>query len=117
MPSISSEHYVKNIFNLICLALFTMGFLSSCEKDEVKAEFLGGTAPVLTSSTDAIDMSFANADNIGIKLDWTLFDGFEKYRKNRVNALNRVKIENSENLLPLISDSFLNHLRLHSHFL
>jgi outer membrane protein len=36
---------------------------------------------------------------IGIKLDWTLFDGFEKYRKNRVNALNRVKIENSENLL------------------
>ena len=36
---------------------------------------------------------------LGIKLDWTLFDGFEKYRKNRVNALNRVKIENSENLL------------------
>ena len=62
---------MKNIFNLICLALFTMGFLSSCEKDEVKAEFLGGTAPVLTSSTDAVDMSFANADNIGIKLDWT----------------------------------------------
>lgn len=36
---------------------------------------------------------------IGIKLDWNLFDGFEKYRKNRVNALNRVKIENSEDLL------------------
>ncbi len=36
---------------------------------------------------------------LGVRLDWTLFDGFEKLRKNRVNALNRVKIENSEELL------------------
>ena len=62
---------MKNIFNLICLALFTAGFLSSCEKDEVKAEFLGGTAPALTASTEAIDMAFDKAEDVAISFTWT----------------------------------------------
>jgi starch-binding outer membrane protein SusE/F len=62
---------MKNIFNYICFAFFTIGFLTGCEKDETKAEFLGGTAPVLTSSTDEVDMNFANENNIGLSLHWT----------------------------------------------
>jgi len=62
---------MKNILNLICLTLFSVGFLTSCEKDEVRAEFLGGTAPDLVASTEAIDMSFANAENVAIALTWT----------------------------------------------
>lgn len=36
---------------------------------------------------------------VGLKLDWTLFDGMEKYHKQKVNALNREKIANQESLL------------------
>jgi outer membrane protein TolC len=30
---------------------------------------------------------------VGLKLDWTLFDGFEKHHKSKVNLLQRAKIE------------------------
>jgi len=36
---------------------------------------------------------------LGIKLDWTLFDGLEKHNKQKVNALNAQKIANQEELL------------------
>ncbi|MES2588471.1 MAG: TolC family protein [Bacteroidota bacterium] len=36
---------------------------------------------------------------IGLRLDWTLFDGLEKYNKQKVNAINREKIENQKNLV------------------
>ena len=50
--------------------LFLISF-TSCEKDEVKSEFLGGTAPKLTASTDVVAMSYDNADNVGVSLNWT----------------------------------------------
>jgi outer membrane protein TolC len=34
-----------------------------------------------------------NGAFFGLKLDWTLFDGFEKYHKSKVNLLQRAKIE------------------------
>jgi outer membrane protein TolC len=40
-----------------------------------------------------------NSAFLGLHLDWTLFDGFEKYNKQKMNALNKDKIENQEALL------------------
>ena len=34
-----------------------------------------------------------NGAFVGLKLDWTLFDGFEKYHKSKVNLLQRTKLE------------------------
>jgi outer membrane protein TolC len=34
-----------------------------------------------------------NGAFVGLKLDWTLFDGFEKYHKSKVNVFQRAKIE------------------------
>jgi outer membrane protein TolC len=34
-----------------------------------------------------------------LHLDWTLFDGFEKYNKQKMNALNKDKLDNQEALL------------------
>lgn len=36
---------------------------------------------------------------IGLRLDWTLFDGLEKHNKQKVNAINRTKLENQQELL------------------
>lgn len=36
---------------------------------------------------------------VGIRLDWTLFDGLEKLHKQRVTKINHMKIENQEALL------------------
>jgi len=36
---------------------------------------------------------------IGLKLDWTLFDGLEKYHKQKANSLNAEKISNQQELL------------------
>lgn len=35
---------------------------------------------------------------LGLRLDWTLFDGLEKYNKQKVNAINRDKLENQADL-------------------
>ena len=40
-----------------------------------------------------------NSAFLGLHLDWTLFDGFEKYNKQKMNALNKDKLENQEVLL------------------
>lgn len=40
-----------------------------------------------------------NAAFVGLRLDWTLFDGFEKYNKQKMNALNKDKILHQEELL------------------
>lgn len=36
---------------------------------------------------------------VGLRLDWTLFDGLEKMNKQKVTKINRLKIENQESLL------------------
>lgn len=51
--------------------LLLSAFFTSCEKDEIKSEFLGGTAPKLTASTDSAAMSFDNADNVAVGFNWT----------------------------------------------
>jgi outer membrane protein TolC len=33
---------------------------------------------------------------LGLKMDWTLFDGLEKYHKQKVNAFNSEKLANQE---------------------
>ena len=40
-----------------------------------------------------------NSAFLGLHLDWTLFDGFEKYNKQKMNALNKDKLDNKEALL------------------
>jgi len=60
----------KNLLMILSGFLFLISF-TSCEKDEVKSEFLGGTAPKLTASTDVVAMSYDNADNVGVSLNWT----------------------------------------------
>ena len=40
-----------------------------------------------------------NSAFLGLHLDWTLFDGFEKYNKQKMNALNKDKLESQEALL------------------
>jgi len=36
---------------------------------------------------------------VGLRMDWTLFDGLDKFHKYKMNALNREKIENQYSLL------------------
>lgn len=36
---------------------------------------------------------------LGLRLDWTLFDGLEKYHKQKVTKINHMKLENQEALL------------------
>jgi hypothetical protein len=62
---------MKNMSKLFFASLLLFIF-SSCDKDENKIYFEGGTAPVLTSSVTAtIPLSFANADKEAIRLSWT----------------------------------------------
>jgi outer membrane protein TolC len=36
---------------------------------------------------------------VGLRMDWTLFDGLDKFHKYKMNAFNREKIENQYSLL------------------
>lgn len=63
---------MKNIVKLIFGSLFLAGVISSCEKDENKVYFEGGTAPVLTaSSTASLVLVGSNAANQAIRFEWT----------------------------------------------
>lgn len=54
------------------LSTMLMTAFWSCEKDENKIFFEGGTAPVLTSTaTTTVPLSFANKDNQAMKISWT----------------------------------------------
>lgn len=39
-----------------------------------------------------------NSAFIGLRLDWTLFDGFEKYNKQKINLMNKDKLNNQLDL-------------------
>lgn len=63
---------MKNIVKYFMSALLLLAVIASCKKDEKKDYYLGGTAPVLSSTaTGSIPLSFANKDQRAIKLSWT----------------------------------------------
>lgn len=62
---------MKYVFKIFLPVAWLFFALTGCEKDEAQVLFEGGVAPVLTASTDIVDMSFANADNVGLTLKWT----------------------------------------------
>jgi hypothetical protein len=61
--------YIKIVGSML-MAVFLLG---SCEKDENKIFYNGGTAPVLTSSTNAVKLNPPPADETleALKLSWT----------------------------------------------
>jgi hypothetical protein len=63
---------MKNIFKIFLGAFLVAGFLSSCEKDENRIVFEGGTPPVLTaSSTTPMVLLIDDKDDFAIRFDWT----------------------------------------------
>ncbi|HEY8689818.1 MAG TPA: SusE domain-containing protein [Chitinophagaceae bacterium] len=64
---------MKNIFKVLLLTLVSAVSILSCTKKENKIYYEGGTAPVLSASIPpgTIPLSFANKDNLGLKLMWT----------------------------------------------
>lgn len=62
---------MKKIIKIFFLPVVLLVGFTSCEKDETKVFFEGGTAPQLTASTDNANMSFDRADEIGVTLSWT----------------------------------------------
>lgn len=62
---------MKKILKLVLFSSLSMMFLASCEKDEIKDYFNGGTPPVLTSSVDALNLNYADADKQALTLNWT----------------------------------------------
>ncbi len=63
---------MKKLVKLFAGALLILTGFASCEKEENKNYFEGGTAPVLTASvTGTIPLSFINKDNEAVKFTWT----------------------------------------------
>jgi len=62
---------MKNIAQIIVIASLLVTGIVSCKKDENKDYYIGGNPPVLTASTTAPGLSFANADKEALKLTWT----------------------------------------------
>ena len=63
---------MKNMFKVLLGFLFLGFIISSCEKDENKIFFEGGTAPVLTASTTADQVLLkVNENNPAIIFNWT----------------------------------------------
>ncbi|MCR6722217.1 MAG: SusE domain-containing protein [Chitinophagaceae bacterium] len=56
--------------NFFLAAIMSM-VLFACKKDEHKVFFEGGTAPVLTANANALPLSFVNADQHLVRLNWT----------------------------------------------
>ena len=62
---------MKYLFKFLFLSILVLA-LGSCEKDENRIYFEGGTPPVLTASVNGnIPMAFANADKEAVRLSWT----------------------------------------------
>jgi hypothetical protein len=61
---------MKNIFKSFLFLIVAVG-LFSCEKDENKVIFEGGTAPVLSASSTQIPLSFVNRNQPAISFNWS----------------------------------------------
>lgn len=62
---------MKNISKSLLFSSVLALFFWSCEKDEVKDYFEGGTPPQLTASASELNLSFDNADGEALTLNWT----------------------------------------------
>ena len=62
---------MKNIFNPLIVLFLIAAVISSCEKEETKVYFEGGTAPVLTGSTTAVRLEPGEEANEAIKFSWS----------------------------------------------
>ena len=64
---------MKNIVRQLFFLFLVAAFFASCDKKENKVFLEGGTPPVLTSTIASADLplSFANKDNVALKLTWT----------------------------------------------
>lgn len=63
---------MKNMIKLLFGSLFLALVVSSCEKDENRVIFEGGTSPVLTTSaTGPLVLLKDNKDNVALTLNWT----------------------------------------------
>lgn len=62
---------MKKLTTYILLSSMLVVSMTACKKDEHKVFYEGGTAPVLTASSNTIDLAFANAANNVLKLTWT----------------------------------------------
>src|SRR3954469_21847512 len=62
---------MKPIFRLSTLLLFASMLLHSCEKDESKIYFQGGTAPVLSADDTALVLTHDNAALTAVTFSWT----------------------------------------------
>lgn len=61
---------MKNIFRLIAFSLLVAG-ISSCEKQETKDYYEGGTAPVLTGSATTVALEPGTETNTALVVNWT----------------------------------------------
>ncbi|HET9277410.1 MAG TPA: SusE domain-containing protein [Flavitalea sp.] len=63
---------MKNNFLKLCISFSSLLLLWSCEKEENKIYYEGGTAPTLTaSSTAALVLTDATKENTAVKFSWT----------------------------------------------
>ena len=63
---------MKNIFRYLLPAFAAILVFQSCEKDEDKIVFEGGTAPVLTASASGpMVLNRNDANNLALRLNWT----------------------------------------------
>ena len=62
---------MKNIFKSLIVLFLVAAVVSSCEKEETKVYFEGGTAPVLTGSTTAVRLEPGEEANEAVKFSWS----------------------------------------------
>ena len=63
---------MKKILQSLIYLSFALVFFASCEKDEVRDTFEGGTAPVFTASVkDSIGLNYNTESNKAVTLSWT----------------------------------------------
>jgi starch-binding outer membrane protein SusE/F len=63
--------YMKSIFSKMLAAIMLVGVFASCQKNEEKAFYQGGTKPVLQANKTTIALSFINKDNEAVNFSWT----------------------------------------------